>query len=46
MRFAVLLSLLVPLLAQSAEIGPWNLDNLRKPPKVEWLDKEAPSYGS
>jgi dienelactone hydrolase len=30
--------LAVPALAQS---GPWKLDELRKPPKVEWLDKDG-----
>jgi dienelactone hydrolase len=25
----------------AAETGPWNLDALRKPPKVEWIDKEG-----
>jgi dienelactone hydrolase len=24
-----------------AQSGPWNLDDLRKPPKVEWLDKDG-----
>jgi len=26
----------------AADTGPWNLDDLRKPPKVEWIDKEGP----
>ena len=41
MRSTLLLLVLLPTLARAAETGPWNLDDLRKPPKIEWLDKEG-----
>lgn len=36
--FATFLPAIAPLDAQT---GPWNLADLRKPPKVEWLDKDG-----
>src|SRR5439155_20765618 len=35
----VCLSILFFLAPVHAQAGPWNLDELRKAPKVEWLDK-------
>jgi dienelactone hydrolase len=38
--FAAVLFFL-PLGSLHAQTDPWNLDDLRKPPKVEWLDKDG-----
>lgn len=41
MRHALLFCVVVASPLSAAEIGPWNLDDLKQPPKVEWLDKEG-----
>jgi dienelactone hydrolase len=42
MRFAIMLICVFGAPLSAAEKGPWDLDELRKPPKVEWVDKEGP----
>src|SRR5262249_33413551 len=37
----VLSAILVSAIQVRAQSGPWNLDELRKPPKVEWLDTDG-----
>ena len=41
MRNVLLLTIVFACPVSAAEIGPWNLDQLNKPPRVEWLDKEG-----
>ena len=40
-RLSLCVSLLFGLPLSAADTGPWNLTALRKPPKVEWVDKDG-----
>ena len=41
MRVVILAFVLIAAPCSAADVGLWNLDDLRKPPKVEWLDKDG-----
>lgn len=44
MKFFTSLLLLCATLASAEQVGPWNLDELKKVPEMKWLDQKAPVH--